>query len=163
MDEAGLKMLPVDHVLDGGYIGSYRATMFADQLRHAGITNVLKLYEDIPYFPADFCTLENALEDGEFIPTSTLKRGVQFILDHVDVGEPVLVVCGAGISRSSTFVLAYLLERSYNLHNAFHLLRENHPAAMPHPQMWLSLITHYQLKDRPEEALSWYREEMKPE
>lgn len=151
--------VPVDHVWDGVYIGSHRATMYADQLRTAGVTTVLKLYEDIPYFPADFCTLENVLEDGEFISAAILKRGVQFILDHVDVGEPVLVVCGAGISRSSTFVLAYLLERGHKLPDAFRLLRECHPEAMPHPQMWLSLIAHYQLTYDLKEALSWLRED----
>ena len=44
-----------------------------------------------------------------------LQRGVSFICEQVDAGKQVLVVCGAGISRSLTFVLAYLLERGYEL------------------------------------------------
>ena len=57
---------------------------------------------------------------------------------QVEAGRPVLVMCGAGISRSSTFVLAYLLERGYSLEDAWRLLSERHPAASPLPQMWRS-------------------------
>lgn len=114
-------------------------------MREAEITNVLKLYADIPYFPADFNTCENALKDAEFMQLEQLRRGVDFIVEHINAGESVLVMCGAGISRSSTFVLAYMLERGHDLREAYAALREKHPAAQPHPELWRSLIKHYHL------------------
>jgi len=155
-------LLPIDHVVDGIYISGWRATLYRDYLRQAGITNVLKLYEDIPYFPDDFNTLENAVEDGEFIPKEALKRGVDFVLEHVNAGRGVLVMCGAGISRSSTFVLASLVERGHDLRAAFELLREKHPAATPHPELWRSLIQHYDLSYGPQDVMNWMFEFNRP-
>lgn len=152
-------LLPVDHVTDGVYISGWRATLYPDYLRQAGITNVLKLFADIPYFPNDFNVLENALDDGEFVPLDAMKRGANFVVEHVDAGQRVLVMCGAGISRSSTFVLAYLLERGQDLRDAFVLLRKKHPVATPHPEMWRSLIAHYGLTYTVQDARAWMHDE----
>ncbi|HEX3051188.1 MAG TPA: dual specificity protein phosphatase [Aggregatilineaceae bacterium] len=150
---------PVDHVVDGVYISGWRATLYADQLRANHLLWVLKLYMDQPYFPPDFITLENSLNDGEFIPLSVLRRGVDFIVKQVDAGNKVLVMCGAGISRSSTFVLAYMLERNYDLRQAFQTLRLTHPIATPHFQMWLSLLAHYHLPYTLTDIFDWMRRE----
>jgi len=90
---------------------------------------------------------KNSLDDREITEAETLQRGVSFVKQQVEAGRPVLVMCGAGISRSSTFVLAYLLERGYSLEDAWRLLSERHPAASPLPQMWRSLIDYYDLSD----------------
>ncbi len=137
--------IPVSYVVDGLYISGWRATRFPDELREAGITNVLKLYPDYPNFPDNFNVFENALDDGEAIPDGVLERGVNFVLDCLDAGERVLIMCGAGISRSSTFVLAVMIARGYPVREAFHVLRAAHPDAAPHPAMWQSLIAHYDL------------------
>ena len=147
--------VPVDHVIDGVYISGWRATHFAGKLRAAGIVNVLKLYEDIPFFPADFNVFENTLDDGELIPPHVLDRGTQFVYEQAENGRPVLVMCGAGISRSSTFVLSYLLKKQYDLRDAFVLLKQSHPVAQPHPQLWQSLINRYQLPYRLDEVMHW--------
>ncbi|MBN2302899.1 MAG: dual specificity protein phosphatase family protein [Anaerolineae bacterium] len=150
--------LPIDHITDGVYISGWRATQYADYLRQAEITNVLKLYRDIPHFPTDFNVLENAMDDGAFVPGELIKRGADFVVEQVDAGQRVLVMCGAGISRSSTFVLAYMVSRGHDLQEAFRLLRQKHPESTPHPQMWRSLIEHYQLSYTVKDALDWMRE-----
>ncbi len=147
--------LPFDHVIDGIYISGWRAIQYIPALRAAGIVHVLKLYPDHPYFPADFHTFENALEDGEFIDAPLLKHGVSFIKEQVQATRPVLVMCSAGISRSSTFVLAYLLEKGHDLPDAYRLLKRAHPDAEPHPRMWQSLITHYRLDYTLDDAWEW--------
>lgn len=151
--------LPFDHVIDGIYIAGWRAVKAAPALRAAGIRHVLKLYEDIPYLPADFNTFENALDDGEFITQPLLQRGVGFIKEQVQAGNAVLVMCGAGMSRSATFVLAYLLETGHDLHAAYRLLRRAHPETEPHPRMWQSLITHYGLNSTLDDILNWLQED----
>jgi protein-tyrosine phosphatase len=147
-----------DHVVDGVYIGGERAIDHVPELRTAGIKHVLKLYfdeSDGDQWPDDFIICYNPLNDGQFVLPETLQRGVSFIKERVAAGEPVLVMCAAGISRSSTFVLAYLLERGYALRDAWQLLKEHHPEARPLPAMWLSLIVHYRLPHQVEEVLGW--------
>jgi dual specificity phosphatase 12 len=147
--------LPIDHVVDGVYISGWRATNHKDELRQAGITHVLKLYEDIPHFPDDFTTFENPLDDGVFVPADMMRRGVQFITEQVEAGNRVLVMCTAGISRSATFVLAYMIERGWDLHDAYRALHVAHPIALPHPEMWRSLLTHYDVPYTLKDAWEW--------
>ncbi len=152
-------MLPVAHVIDGIYVSGFRATHFTAELQAAKITHVLKLYEGTPYFPSQFQTLENGLNDGEFIPMHVLRRGLDFLQEQVKAHNPVLVMCGAGISRSSAFILAYLLEKGYDLHDAYRLLRQAHPPAKPHYMVWISLISHYKLDYKLRDAIIWMNED----
>ncbi|MFN8419008.1 MAG: dual specificity protein phosphatase [Anaerolineae bacterium] len=147
----------VDHVADGVCISGYRATQYANELWQAGIRHVLKLYDDIPFFPRHFTVLNNYIEDGEPLTKDKLQRGVAFITEQVNAERPVLVMCAYGISRSSTFVLAYLLTRGHTLRQAYDLLKQRHPQANPHPLLWKSLIEHYQLTDRLEDVAKWGR------
>jgi protein-tyrosine phosphatase len=146
----------VDHVLNGVYIGGARAIFHVDALRVAGVRRVLKLYFDEPIWASDFTVCNNALHDGVFVEYPQLKRGVDFIEESVAAEQPVLVLCGAGISRSSTFVLGYLLRRGYTLEAAWRLLKDRHAAANPVLEMWESLIAHYGLNLRVEDVIHWY-------
>jgi hypothetical protein len=149
----------MDHVIDGVYISGWRATLMQDKLREANITHVLKLYESLPTFDPDFNVLDMPVEDGEPLIPELLKRGARFIVEQVDAGKPVLVMCGAGISRSATFVLAYMLERDHDLHDAYRLLHQNHPVAQPHPALWRSLIQYYDLNYTVDEAFDWMHDD----
>jgi protein-tyrosine phosphatase len=145
----------VHHVADGVYISSSGAIQLVPRLRQAGITSILKLYYHIPDWPDDFLVCNNPLRDGEFIPQAVLQRGVSFIKEQVDAGQAVLVLCVAGISRSSTFVLAYLIERGYHSRDAWRLLHSRHIRAMPLPLMWQSLLTHYDLPYTVRDTYEW--------
>lgn len=140
------KVLGIDHVIDGVFIGSSRATAHAPHLRRAEIRHVLKLYEGGPFFPRDIIVYENPIPDGEFVPKAMLSQGVDFIMRQVYNNRRVLVACKAGISRSSTFVLSFMLESGYDLASAYDLLFTKHPEASPHPKLWESLIVHHDLK-----------------
>ncbi len=63
-----------------------------------------------------------------------------WIESHRLAGRRVLVHCHAGISRSSTVVLAYLMRyHKYRLADAFKLLVEARPCAQPNPGFWRQL------------------------
>jgi hypothetical protein len=145
----------IDHVADGVYISGWRASLQKQALLDAGIRHILLLDGYISGFASGFETLDNAIEDGEFIPLEKLQRGVAFVNAQVSAGNRVLVMCSAGISRSSTFVLAYLVERGYTLREAFDLLKRQHPQAQPHYELWRSLIEHYHLPDNWEDTIHW--------
>ena len=152
------RLVPIDHVIDGVYISGWQATQHADYLRQMEITNVLKLYNELARtFPPDLNVFEHPVPDGAFLSQEDFQRGVEFVRTHCEAGQRVLVACAMGISRSSTFVLAYLLESGHSLKDAFMLLRRQHPGANPHPTLWLSLITRYELDCSLNEIFGWYR------
>jgi len=148
----------IGEVTPSVFIGGAGLVQHCAWLRAAGITHILKLYFDEPEWPDDFTVLDLPMDDGVFIEADTLRQGVDFI--HVAVGarRRVLVVCGLGISRSATFVLAYLLEQGYDLHEAFHLLHTARPQAWPMRRLWESLIVHYQAPYTLEEIERWLSE-----
>lgn len=150
-----LRVPHLDHVVNGVYISGVRALYSLDLMKSNRIFHILKLYEYEPYWPSGFEICEIAIPDGVPVSSQKLKRGANFIQQCVLRKQRVLVQCGAGISRSSTFVLAYLLEQKYTLRDAYTLLQAKHPATAPAPALWQSLIDHYRLDHTLEEVLTW--------
>lgn len=151
-----MKDIPgLSYILDGIYIGKARAVYAATELRQAGLSHVLKLYEDSPHWPDGFVVCDNELPDGVLIPAPKLQKGVNFLQECAAANQPVLSVCGAGQSRSVTFVLAYMLEQGRALPDAWQHLKERHPDAQPNPYLWLSLIQQYHLPYHLADVLGW--------
>lgn len=133
----------VGQVTESVFIGGARAYGSIMALREAGVTHVLKLYFDDPYWPEPFTVFEHPLEDGVFIPVETLRQGLTFIQAGVEAGGKVLVCCQLGSSRSATFVLAHLLEQGWDLRESFRRVRAVRPMAWPARALWETLLTHY--------------------
>jgi protein-tyrosine phosphatase len=120
-----------------------------------GITSVLKLYESPPDWPPGFIVYNMPHPDGEPISDDRIARHIKFITDEIKAGHKVLVVCGAGISRSSTAVLAYLVSTGISLPDAYKLLKSRHPIANPNPVLWDCLIKYFKLHHTPMDILEW--------
>ena len=63
------------------------------------------------------------------------------------------MTCGAGISRSATFVAAYLHEQGAGLLDALKSIMVRRPQVLPHPELLRSLIACYNLRITPQELL----------
>jgi hypothetical protein len=94
-----------------------------------------------PTFPAEFQYMHVRLRDHAEAKVSLyLDPAADFIHAGLQAGEGVLVHCHAGICRSSTMVIAYLLKhrrdalRATTLPDALELLRRSRPAANPRPE-----------------------------
>ena len=84
------------------------------------------------------------VEDLAPIPENLLRQGIDFIKEHKQKGNRVLVACGAGINRSSAFSAAALKEdEGLSLFEAFKEVKHKHPEAMPHAPVWESLCEYY--------------------
>jgi protein-tyrosine phosphatase len=147
----------VDYVLDKVYIGGANDVFpYASRLLQSGVSYILKLYKDEPHWPRPFVVFDHSIRDSCPVSFDQLQQGVAFIHEHQAAGQPVLVACRYGVSRSSTFVLAYLVQvRGYDLHDAWMLLKRQHPPAYPAWQLWESLIQHYDVPYTMDDIQQW--------
>jgi protein-tyrosine phosphatase len=127
-------------------IGKYRETLDHDLLARAQVGALLHLAARVE--PPGITTLYLPIEDGEPFDAPTLRRGVDFILAQRAAGKTVLVACGAGISRSTSFAIGALKEAErLPLLATAREVRRLHPAGLPHMALWSSLCQHYQEPD----------------
>jgi len=111
-------------------------------LRLAQIDAMLLLAEEIRYPAIDTYFLP--IPDAEPIPAGALPEGLAYIRAQREAGRKVLVACAAGISRSATFCVAALKEaEGLSLVDAYRVVRQHHPIAGPHPELWISLCAYY--------------------
>jgi hypothetical protein len=125
-------------------IGKYRELLQAELLRQQNIGAILHLVEMPPQtvLPA----LYLPIEDGEPIPHEALRQGIAFIRAQKAAGNRVLVACGAGISRSSTFALAALAEEeNIDVFEAYREVLLKHPDALPNPFLFESLCNYREM------------------
>lgn len=127
-------------------IGKYRETLDHDLLARAQVGALLHLAA--PVEPPGITTLHLPVEDGEPLEAPVLRQGVEFVLAQRAAGKKVLVACGAGISRSTSFAIAALKEaEDLSLLAAAREVRRLHPDGLPHIALWSSLCLHYQEPD----------------
>ena len=150
----GVHNLP-NQITDSLFIGRAQLSEVPKKLKKLGITSVLKLYESPPDWPPGFTVYNMPHPDGVPISNKRMARHIKFITDEIEAGHKVLVVCGAGISRSSTAVLAYLISTGMSLPDAFRLLKSRHPIANPNPALWESLIKYFKLDYTPMDVFAW--------
>lgn len=123
-------------------IGKYSQTINRPLLDANGIGAMLLLAEPVSHQGIESLYLQ--VEDGVALPVPLLKQGVEFILNQKAQNKRVLVACGAGISRSVTFSIAALTESDGgSIFDTYRAIKEVHPDAMPHPELWMSLAEYY--------------------
>jgi bifunctional DNase/RNase len=148
-----------DKVVDGIYITGARRRPSEDVLRAENITRVLQLYyNDVPW-PDGVEVFDNSLDDGAHVPTERIQRGVEWVHAQREAGHNVAISCWEGISRSSTFVLAYMVEGlGYDLRDAWRVLKRKHLKAWPARQMWESLLARYKPPYTIKDVYTWLDE-----
>ncbi|MFO7537988.1 MAG: dual specificity protein phosphatase [Chloroflexota bacterium] len=124
------------------YIGKYRETLDSRLLAMFNISAMLLLAELVEH--EGITSRYLAVEDGQTLSADLLQEGVAFVREQKEQGGIVLVACGAGISRAATFVTAVLREvEGLPLREAFAVVQQAHPDAMPHMALWDSLCHYY--------------------
>jgi protein-tyrosine phosphatase len=132
----------MDEIRPWLYIGSYRDTKNKSYLALKSIQAMLQLAELVEQ--PNISSLYLPVEDLAPISSEHIRQGVDFIREHKAKGNRVLVACGAGINRSSSFCAAALKEEEgLSLFEAFNEVKRNHPESMPHEPVWESLCKYY--------------------
>lgn len=132
----------MDEIRPWLFIGAYRDTMNKSYLDLNSIRAMLQLAEHVEQ--PGIVSLYLPVEDVAPISHEHIRRGVDFIREHKQKGNRVLVACGAGVNRSSAFSAAALKEvDGLGLFDAFKEVKKRHPESMPHEPVWISLCEYY--------------------
>jgi len=132
----------MDEIRPWLYIGKLRETLDINYLRHKSIRAMLQLADEVEQLGISHLYLP--MEDFAPLKFSLLEKGLIFVHEQKRLGNRVLVACGAGINRSSTFCTAALKEEEcLSLFDAFKEVKKRHPESMPHEPVWESLCNYY--------------------
>ena len=130
------KIEPVNEIIDGLFLGDHVAAENKFILSRCGITHILTVGSGLyPKFPQKF-TYKWVTELDS--PTANLKQHFaachRFINNAFASGGRVLVHCYAGISRSATMVIMYLMrEHGMSMNAAMQLTRSKRWFINPNP------------------------------
>jgi protein-tyrosine phosphatase len=132
----------MDEIRPWLYIGNLRDTLHTSYLHFKSISAMLQLAEKVEQ--PGITSLYLPVEDFAPLNIDSLKQGINFIREQKRLGNRVLVACGAGINRSSTFCTAALKEEEgLSIFEAFKEVKKRHPESMPHEPVWESLCSYY--------------------
>ena len=137
---------PIDEVLDNLYIGNqyflsfktnyyniqgnYEGSLDKAQLQKKGITHILVAGKSLAKnFPKEFEYCELPLVD---YTSQNLYPYIEEAVKFIKNGKIVFVHCAAGISRSSSMIIAYLMiEKGMSYDAAFELVKKKRPIIKP--------------------------------
>jgi dual specificity phosphatase 12 len=128
-----------DRILDNLYLGGVEAVLDSKCLEEQGICAVVCCNRELEFPTSKFLPdLEYYRVDVEDMGREPIElffaEATEFIQQQLLQDRPVLVHCKAGVSRSASVVLAYLMEyRGYSLHDAFLLTLDLRPTITPNP------------------------------
>eukprot|EP00930_Biecheleria_cincta_P005980 TRINITY_DN106955_c0_g1_i1.p1 TRINITY_DN106955_c0_g1~~TRINITY_DN106955_c0_g1_i1.p1 ORF type:complete len:592 (-),score=78.72 TRINITY_DN106955_c0_g1_i1:57-1832(-) len=126
-----------NEIVDNLYLGGIAAAIETQSLVDQGIHAVVCCVRETEFPTCDFHKdLAYYRVDVEDIPREPIElfwpEATQFIHDKYSKGFPVLVHCRAGVSRSASTVIAYLVAyQGYSLNEAFVLARKKRPVVTP--------------------------------
>uniref|UniRef100_A0A915MNI7 Protein-tyrosine-phosphatase n=1 Tax=Meloidogyne javanica TaxID=6303 RepID=A0A915MNI7_MELJA len=129
-------------VSENVYLSSQAVAQDLELLLTNKITHIINVATGVQcLFPENIIYLALTALD---VPTENLKRhfdkAVKFIYNAVESGGKVLIHCNAGISRSTTIVIAYLMNYKHlTVNKALEHVRSQRPIARPNDGFILQL------------------------
>lgn len=124
------------------YIGKYTdlEALHNGDFKHIKV--VLNLAEALPIEGKKVLFLN--IDDGVPLSFNDLLIGTEFLLNQYYEGKTILVACGAGVSRSATFCTVLIKEiEKLSLLEVLKTIKQKHPKALPHPELWKSVCQVY--------------------
>eukprot|EP00928_Gymnodinium_smaydae_P078588 TRINITY_DN62710_c0_g1_i1.p1 TRINITY_DN62710_c0_g1~~TRINITY_DN62710_c0_g1_i1.p1 ORF type:complete len:362 (-),score=45.49 TRINITY_DN62710_c0_g1_i1:191-1276(-) len=126
-----------DQIIPNLYLGGVQAAMDKENLVDQGFRAVCCCCRELEVPSSEFSPdLEYYRVDVEDIGREPIElffpEATEFIHSWVSREQPILVHCRAGVSRSASVVVAYLIEyQGYSLHDAFFLVRSHRSVITP--------------------------------
>ncbi|KAM3137850.1 hypothetical protein pb186bvf_010093 [Paramecium bursaria] len=127
------------------YLGNLDAAKDKQLLKNLNITNVLSICtEEIMKFDKRINHLSIEIRDQLGSDISRIfEQSYTFIDNALSSGQNVLVHCAAGISRSATIVIAYIMKKNkIFLQKAFKRVKDARPYIRPNPHFIKQLLDY---------------------
>jgi protein-tyrosine phosphatase len=121
-------------IIDGIFLGPEKFAINDSSLVRRGVTHIVNVSSTSPCkYPEKYKYLHLPIHDrNDFEIKLYLDPCVDFIDEVVKTGGKVYVHCFAGISRSSTVVIYYLMKyHKMRFSDAFDLVKKKRPVACP--------------------------------
>lgn len=122
-------------ITDGLYIGNIEDSSNFQKLKNENIQYIVNVTPDIPiYFPKDFNYCRIPIDDRSDVNIYPyLAPAADYIESNIQKGN-VFVHCYAGISRSASIIIAYLiLKKNYTYEEAYNLVKSKRHIIHPNP------------------------------
>lgn len=126
----------MDRIIDGLYLGDIQGASNMTLLKRNGVTHIMQVAAGFkPFFPGEFNYMVINVLDMPFENLIRhFKPAIDFIKQAIKGGGTVLVHCYAGISRSASVVIAYLMkEHGLPAMDAMTYVRKRRPIVFPNP------------------------------
>lgn len=123
----------MDKISDKLYLGNLKGASDLNALKQAGITHILQVAAGIkPFFPKDFTyKVINITDTSQSSLIRHFPAAIAFIKEGISRGG-VLVHCHAGVSRSASVVIAYLMQENHmDFQSAFAFASKRRPVIFP--------------------------------
>ena len=135
----------MQEIIEGLFISNYEEAQKEALLKGNGITDVINVssYEDTYYDSIEYHEFLHIDDTFTEDLTAVFKDTIEIIDQSLQEGK-CLVHCFAGISRSPTIIVAYLVEKKgYDLDAALKLVKGKRSISKPNPNFMNQLIFRY--------------------
>jgi protein-tyrosine phosphatase len=126
----------MDRVLDRLWIGATED--FRAPLKALGFVAALDL-RDLQPTGLDVAVLHVGNRDGDAWSPKQVKDALDFVADHIRRGR-VLVACMAGMSRSASMIIGFLVRSGWDEASAYEAVWRVRPKIAPVPVMLASVL-----------------------
>lgn len=119
-------------IIENLFLGNIDTAKDINTLHKHGIKAIVNISAGIANFPSEFIYLKiHMLDRSESTITKYIDTVTDFIYENIKKGG-VLVHCRAGISRSPSFILSYLIKYcAMSVDNGLKLLKDKRPEIRP--------------------------------
>ena len=140
----------MNHIFKNIYLGDFRAAQDENYLKMYDILSVVNCAAELDFNYKDIKTFELYLHD---MPSERIinifESAYDFVKRHLN--HNILVHCYMGISRSTSFVIFYLMkENGWDYGTCINFIRQKRPIADPNYGFEMQLKEYYynNIKDR---------------
>ena len=127
------------------YVGDKADAANCVRLQNLGITHIVNATKDIPNSsPNRFKYINVAVDDDESTDLKRhFRRSNEFVKNAIRKGGRVMIHCRAGVSRSVTLCIAYLMQcEGMRLRDAFSLLESRRSIIRPNNSFLMQLAKY---------------------
>jgi protein-tyrosine phosphatase len=116
----------ITEILEGLYLGDIDVSQNKQQLKDHNIQHIINLSNVKNYVKfAEIEYIDIQIDDSSDVSISPyFQPCIEKIQKARINGEPILVHCMAGVSRSTTILLSYMIYNGYTLKNALNEMRK---------------------------------------